>query len=127
MTVWSWLPIVILFVLFFMKVPIAYSMLIATAVYFMFGPNAMDVTSLVQQMVSANQSFVFLAIPFFTAAGVIFNYSGITRRLLGLADLLVGPHVRRYGTGQHRAIGSDGWPVRLCERRCRHAVQDAGS
>lgn len=90
MTVWSWLPIVILFVLFFMKVPIAYSMLIATAVYFMFGPNAMDVTSLVQQMVSANQSFVFLAIPFFTAAGVIFNYSGITRRLLGLADLLVG-------------------------------------
>ena len=90
MTVWSWLPIVILFVLFFLKVPIAYGMLISTALYFMFGPGSLDITSLVQQMVSANQSFVFLAIPFFTAAGVIFNYSGITHRLLALADLLVG-------------------------------------
>ena len=98
MTFWSWFPIVILFVLFFMKVPIAYGMLISTAAYYMWGPNSMDITSLVQQMVSANQSFVFLAIPFFTAAGVIFNYSGITRRLLNLANLLVG-HMRG-GMGQ---------------------------
>ena len=44
MTVWSWLPIVILFVLFFLKVPIAYGMLISTALYFMFGPGSLDIT-----------------------------------------------------------------------------------
>lgn len=102
MSFWSWFPIVILFVLFFMKVPIAYSMLISTAAYFIFGPNAMDITSLVQQMVSANQSFVFLAIPFFTSAGVIFNYAGISRRLMNLANLLVG-HMRG-GMGQANIV-----------------------
>ena len=87
---WTWLPIVILFVLFFMRVPVAFAMLIATALYFVFSPNAMNVLLMCQKMVAANSSFVFLAIPFFTCAGVIFNYSGITHRLMVLADMLVG-------------------------------------
>ena len=109
MTFWSWFPIVILFVLFFLKVPIAYGMLVATAAYFLWGPNSMDITSLVQQMVSANQSFIFLAIPFFTGAGVIFNYSGITRRLLNLANLLVG----------HMCGGTHGSPAEYTQTRLR--------
>ncbi len=90
MEFWTIFPIVILFVLFFLKVPVAYSMLISSAVYFLFGPNAMDITLIVQKMVAAMSSFVYLAIPFFVAAGVIFNYAGITRRLMNLADMLVG-------------------------------------
>ena len=50
----------------------------------------MDITMMCQKMVSANSSFIFLAIPFFTCAAVIFNYSGITRRLMDLANLMVG-------------------------------------
>jgi tripartite ATP-independent transporter DctM subunit len=48
-------------------------------------------------MIAANESFVFLAIPFFTCAGVIFNYSGITRKLMNLADAMMGHMVGGLG------------------------------
>lgn len=90
MDFWAWFPIVIMFAMFFLKIPVAYSMIIASAAYFLFGPNSMDITAMVQQMTAANQNFIFLAIPFFTTAGVVFNHSGITNRLMNLANLMVG-------------------------------------
>ena len=82
MTFWSVFPLVLLFVLFFLKVPVAYSMIISAASYFIFAPNAMDITMMVQKMISANSSFVYLAIPFFTCAGVVFYYSGDRKSVL---------------------------------------------
>ena len=93
MEFWTIFPLVILFILFFLKIPVAYAMVITGAFYYLFSPNAMDVTLMCQKLVSANSSFIYLAIPFFTCAGVVFNYSGITRRLMNLAELLVG-HMR---------------------------------
>ncbi len=93
MEFWTIFPLIILFVLFFLKIPVAYSMVITGAVYYLFSPNSMDVILMCQKLVSANSSFIYLAIPFFTCAGVVFNYSGITRRLMNLAELLVG-HLR---------------------------------
>ena len=90
MLFWAIFPIILLFILFFIRVPVAFAMIIASAAYFLWGPNSMDITMMCQKLVSANSSFIFLAIPFFTCAGVIFNYSGITRRLMNLAELLVG-------------------------------------
>ena len=90
MSFWTIFPIILLFILFFMKIPVAYSMIISGAVYYLFSPNSMDVTLMCQKLVSSNSSFIYLAIPFFTCAGVVFNYSGITRRLMNLAELLVG-------------------------------------
>lgn len=90
MTFWSLFPIILLFILFFLKVPVAYSMILSAASYFLFSPNNLDITMLLQKMISANSSFTYLAIPFFTTAGVIFNYSGITGRLMDLADCMVG-------------------------------------
>ena len=90
MEFWAILPLIILFVLFIMKVPIAYAMLISTLTYFLFNPGAMSTEFLIQRLVSTMESFIFLAIPFFTCAGVIFNYSGITSRLMKLAVSLVG-------------------------------------
>jgi len=90
---WAILPLIILFFLFLIKVPIAYAMLISTLSYFLFNPGAMDTQFLIQRLVASMESFVFLAIPFFTCAGVIFNYSGITSRLIRLAVSLVG-HLR---------------------------------
>lgn len=95
-------PIVLLFVLFFLKVPIAYSMLIATVTYFLTNATSMPTDIVVQRMVSSCESFTYLAIPFFTCAGVVFNYAGITKRLLGLADLIVG-HMRG-GLGQVNVV-----------------------
>lgn len=93
MEFWTIFPLIILFVLFFLKIPVAYSMVITGAVYYLFSPNSMDVILMCQKLLSANSSFIYLAIPFFTCAGVVFNYSGITRRLMNLAELLVG-HLR---------------------------------
>lgn len=90
MNFWTFFPIVLLFILFFLKVPVAFSMLISSAVYYLFSPNSMNITLMIQKMVAANSSFTYLAIPFFTCAGVIFNYAGISRRLMDLAECIVG-------------------------------------
>ncbi len=48
---------------------------------------------MIQTMIASMESFPYLAIPFFTCAGVVFNYAGITTRLMKLAELLIG-HMR---------------------------------
>ena len=90
MEFWTFFPIILLFVLFFLKIPVAFAMLMASAVYYIFSPDSMNVTMMIQKMVAANSSFTYLAIPFFTCAGVIFNYSGISTRLMNLAECIVG-------------------------------------
>ena len=50
----------------------------------------MPLNIFVQKMVSATDSYPLLAIPFFVLAGAIMNKAGITRRLLALADAMVG-------------------------------------
>ena len=90
MTFWTFFPIILMFIFFCLKIPVAFSMLMASAAYFLFSPNSMDLTMMIQKMVAANSSFTYLAIPFFTCAGVVFNYSGIAQRLMDLAECLVG-------------------------------------
>lgn len=90
MSFWSIFPIVILFALFFMKVPVAYAMIASAASYFLWSPQKVEIMIMIQKMISSNSSFTYLAIPFFTLSGVIFNYAGISARLMDLADCLVG-------------------------------------
>ncbi|YCI06159.1 TRAP transporter large permease (plasmid) [Ensifer sp. D2-11] len=93
MTLLSFSPVILLFALFGLRVPIAMALLIATAFYFGIVNTFMPKETMIQTMVASMESFPYLAIPFFTCAGVVFNYAGITKRLLGLADLLFG-HMR---------------------------------
>jgi len=93
MTLLSFSPIIILFALFALRVPIAMALLIATAAYFGFVNTFMPKETMIQTMVASMESFPYLAIPFFTCAGVVFNYAGITTRLMGLAEMLFG-HMR---------------------------------
>ena len=60
-----------------------------TAVYFLLNP---DVGSMIlgQRLVSSVQSLSLLAIPFFVCSGVFMNYSGVTRRIMALCDILTG-------------------------------------
>ena len=83
-------PIILMLILFAINVPIAYSLIISTLYYFLFINNSLPIQMVLQRMVSASESFPILAIPFFVTAGTIMNYSGITSRLMQLADLLVG-------------------------------------
>lgn len=93
MTLLSFSPILVMFALFALRVPIATALLIATAIYFGVVNTFMPKETMIQNMVASLESFPYLAIPFFTCAGVVFNYSGITTRLMQLANLLFG-HMR---------------------------------
>ena len=82
-------PLLILLVCFLMGFPIAFSLLASVICYFALDPY-MSLNILVQRMVASTESVSLMAIPFFVTAGAIMNYSGISSRLMALADALVG-------------------------------------
>lgn len=69
-------------------VPIAFTILGASAVYFTLNP--MMASILAQRMASSLESFPLLAVPFFIVAGSAMARGGIAKRLYHLADGLVG-------------------------------------
>lgn len=94
--------IILLLVLFVIGVPIAFSMLIVSLVYFAVTPSS-DI-AVVQRMVTALNTFPLLAVPFFVLAGTIMARGGIAQRLVDFADVLVG-HMRG-GLGQVNVMNS---------------------
>ena len=98
----SWIFIVIFLVLMFAKVPIAFSLGLASAYYFI--NHGVPIETLVQIMLSIFHSFPMLAIPFFMLAASIMNTGGITKRLFETAKLLV-IHIPG-GLGQVNIIAS---------------------
>lgn len=86
----GYIPIFILFLLFFLNVPVAYSLIIATLSYFTFINTTIPADMVIQRMVASAESFPLLAVPFFITAGSIMNYAGISRRLMAMADVLTG-------------------------------------
>lgn len=84
------LPIILCFILFLVEIPVAISMLISTFVYFVFFDQSLPIQLVVQKMISSNESFTLLAVPFFVTIGVIMNYSGISKRLMKFCDTLTG-------------------------------------
>lgn len=89
----AFLPVIIVFILYFSGIPIAFALFGSTLVYFGFIDNSSPVSLLLQKFVTSTQSFPLLAIPFFVMAGSIMNYSGISHKLLLFADVLTG-HTR---------------------------------
>jgi tripartite ATP-independent transporter DctM subunit len=83
------LPAALMFGLFAIDIPIALCIAIAALSFFVFA-DGLPLRMFVQKIVQATDSFPLLAVPFFVCAGSIMNHAGITRRLLNLADTLVG-------------------------------------
>lgn len=86
----SYLPLILVFILFFLRVPAGFSMILASTLYFTFMNDAMPIDLALQNLVASVQDFGLLAVPFFIMAGVIMNYSGISGRLMSFCELLVG-------------------------------------
>ena len=86
-------PIIVLFVLFFLNIPIAYALMGASLFYFIFINNTMPMELVIQQFVTSVESFPYLAVPFFIMVGSVMNYSGISEALMNFAEVLVG-HLR---------------------------------
>jgi tripartite ATP-independent transporter DctM subunit len=85
----DWLPSIVMLVLFALGTPIAFAIAISALTFFLLEAGVPN-NIFVQKMVTATDSYPLLAIPFFVLAGAIMNKAGITRRLLALADAMVG-------------------------------------
>ena len=85
----DWLPAIVMAVLFLLGTPIAFAIAISALSFFLVS-GEMPLNIFIQKMVTATDSYPLLAIPFFVLAGAIMNRAGITRKLLALADALVG-------------------------------------
>lgn len=86
----AYIPVIIVFILYFSGIPIAFALFGATITYFGFIEHSTPVSLLLQKFVTSTQSFPLLAIPFFIMAGSIMNYSGISKKLMLFADVLTG-------------------------------------
>ena len=86
----------ILFALFFLLIffgfPIAVSLGVSSVVVLFMIDGMMGLDLLADIMFTSISKFTLLAIPFFILAGVIMEHSGISRKLIDLADKLVGHH-----------------------------------
>ncbi len=86
----SFIPVILVFILYFSSIPIAFALFGATLTYFGFIDTSSPTALLLQRFVTSTQSFPLLAIPFFIMAGSIMNYSGISKKLMMFADILTG-------------------------------------
>jgi tripartite ATP-independent transporter DctM subunit len=86
LTLW---PIWVLLGLMALNVPVAFAMGIAALTFFV-SAEGLPLEIFAQRIIAATESFPLLAVPFFILAGSIMNRAGITRRLMTLADALVG-------------------------------------
>ncbi|HEY8528803.1 MAG TPA: TRAP transporter large permease [Paenibacillaceae bacterium] len=91
--------LVLMFVLLFLSVPIAFAMAAATIVsVYVFSDFPIEVVT--QKMFTALDSFPLLAIPLFVLAGKLMETGGISRRLINLASAFVG-----HTAGGYAAVG----------------------
>ena len=86
-------PVIIVMVLYFTSIPIAFALLAAALAYFTFGDAGTPPDLILQKFITSSSSFPLLAVPFFIMAGEIMNYSGISASLMRMADVLTG-HLR---------------------------------
>lgn len=86
----AYLPVIIVFVLYFSSIPIAYALFGATISYFTFLDATSPAHLVFQRIITSTQSFPLLAIPFFIMAGSIMNYAGISDKLMKFTDVLMG-------------------------------------
>lgn len=86
----AFLPIIIVFILYFTGIPIAYALFGSSLAYFSLINFASDPDLILQRYITSAQNFSLLAIPFFIMAGSIMNYSGISNKLMKFAEVLTG-------------------------------------
>ena len=83
-----WLIIAIFFILLILGVPVAFDVGIASTIYLL--ANGKDLIILTQRIFAGGDSFTLMAIPLFIFAGEIMNACGVTKRIVGFANELVG-------------------------------------
>ncbi|WP_191567271.1 TRAP transporter large permease [Metabacillus idriensis] len=80
--------VVVLFILFFLRIPIAYALGITSLLGLLL--SGTDLVVIAQKSFSGIDSFTLIAVPLFVLAGEIMTVGGISKRLVNFAELLVG-------------------------------------
>lgn len=93
---------IVFFVSLFIGIPVAFSLGIAVVYYFF--SSGLPMITMTQRMFSGMNSFVLLCVPGFILAGNLMNQGGITNRIIGFSNSLVG-HIRG-GLGQANIVAS---------------------
>lgn len=83
-------PVLIVFVLFFLGVPVAFAMIIASFIYFTFMCEGVTLFSMVSALLDQSSSFTMMAVPFFIMAGSVMGYGGVSTSLMDFCDMLTG-------------------------------------
>lgn len=83
------------FFLFLMIIgmPIVFAMVIAPSLQVIIEGNTLFLALLLQRLYNGIDSFPLMALPFFILAGELMNHGGITARIVGLSQALIG-HLR---------------------------------
>lgn len=79
----------VILILLLLNVPVAYAMLLGSAIYFITSDSFTSET-LTQRTISGVESFPLLGIVFFITAGILMNYTGITSRIIRFARVVTG-------------------------------------
>ncbi|SMP40376.1 TRAP transporter large permease [Anoxynatronum buryatiense] len=83
------LSALVLLLLLFLKVPVFVSVLAGSLIYFINTPSVPP-QIIAQRVIAGIESIPLLAIPFFVAAGVFMNYSGVSKRVMQFAEAITG-------------------------------------
>ena len=81
--------VITLFILFFVNLPIAFALGLASTLAIAFQGNV-PLTIIPQRMFAAVDSFPLMAIPFFVLAGNLMGEGGISKRLIDFATAIMG-------------------------------------
>lgn len=80
----------VLIIALLIGVPIAYSLLLSVIVAVLLTAPGITTGMIAQTLTTANDSFPIMAVPFFILAGLIMGRGGISKRLFGFANSLLG-------------------------------------
>jgi len=83
------IALISLLILLSINVPVFASILLSTLLYFLFS-DQVSIMIIVQRMVGGLEKISLLAIPFFIMAGVLMNYTGITKRMIRFTEIITG-------------------------------------
>ncbi|MBW2613091.1 MAG: TRAP transporter large permease [Deltaproteobacteria bacterium] len=81
---------VVMFIFFFFGMPIAFGILSSTIYYLLFSGQSRELLAFSTRVISASDSYVLLAVPFFMLAAELMNEAKITDRIFSFAKSLVG-------------------------------------
>ena len=90
MSLVSLVPVFLVFIFYFLGMPIVYSLFGATFFYFMFIDTTSHPWLILQTVMKSTQSFSMLAIPFFIMSGSVMNYGGISEKMMDFAEVMTG-------------------------------------